>query len=276
MSRWFAWLVLGMVALAVRADEVEVIALRYRTFDQVAPILRPLVEPNGALTGMQSTLVIRASRRNIEDIKRVLASVDTLPRRLLISVRQDAGTLVSEQGGAVSGRAGGERGGVVIGEPRRSPGLDARVYSSRSASDERISQQVQTIDGAPAYIQIGQAVPVRSQSVHRSINGVIVSDNVTFQDVTTGFSVVPRLHGEQVTLEISPQRDTLSTSGNIGAPPVINSQRIVTTVAGRLGEWIDLGAASADDRRDERGPLSSAAAAREDRRRVWVRVEALP
>ena len=98
-----------------RADEVEVISLKYRNFEQVAPILRPLVEPNGALTGMQSTLVIRSTRRNIEDIKRVLAAVDTLPRRLLISVRQDALATGSDQGGAVTGSVGGERGRVVVG-----------------------------------------------------------------------------------------------------------------------------------------------------------------
>ena len=45
------------------ADEVEVIQLRYRTAEQVIPTLRPLVEPGGAISGMQSTVVIRASRR---------------------------------------------------------------------------------------------------------------------------------------------------------------------------------------------------------------------
>ena len=279
MIRWWLGLVALIAAMGfARADEVEVISLKYRNFEQVAPILRPLVEPNGALTGMQSTLVIRSTRRNIEDIKRVLAAVDTLPRRLLISVRQDALATGSDQGGAVTGSVGGERGRVVVGDSRRPVGIDARVYSSRSASDERISQQVQTIDGAPAYIQVGQSIPVQSQTVQRSINGVIVSESTAYRDVSAGFSVLPRVTGEQVMLEISPQRDSVvgTGSGASGSPPVINAQRIVTTVAGRLGEWINLGTLRDDDRRDERGLLSSTSASREDRRQVWVRVEALP
>ena len=75
-----------------------------------------------------------------------------------------------------------------------------------------------------------------------------------------------------------PVRDSVvgTGSGASGSPPVINAQRIVTTVAGRLGEWINLGTLRNDDRRDERGLLSSTSASREDRRQVWVRVEALP
>ena len=85
------------------ADEVEVIQLRYRTAEQVIPTLRPLVEPGGAISGMQGTLVIRASRANIAQLKQVLDSLDRTPRRLLISVRQDSGR-------ASSGGAPGSRG----------------------------------------------------------------------------------------------------------------------------------------------------------------------
>lgn len=262
---------LVLLAGNVCADEVEVIALRFRTVDQVAPVLRPMVDPGGALTGMQSTLVIRSSRRNIEDIKRVLASLDQPPRRLLISVRQDTGVASEAQGGSVGGR-------VVIGEGNRQGDVAARVYSSRSARDERVSQQVQTLDGSPAMIQIGQSVPIRTQSVGRTYGGgAVITDNITYRDVTTGFSVVPRLAGEQVTLEISPQREALTGSGGApGSPPVISAQRIVSSVSGRLGEWIDIGGMTQDDRRDERSILSSASAARQDNRRVWVRVDALP
>lgn len=259
--RSIAWLLFLLTAVVARADEVEVIALKYRTVEQVAPVLRPLVDRGGALTGMQSTLVIRSSRRNIEDLKRVLATLDQPARRLLISVRQDTGVVGAEQGGGVSGRPGS---------------VGARVYSSRGASDEQVSQQVQTLDGSPAYIQIGQSVPVRSHSVGRGPGGVVITDSTTYRDVTTGFSVLPRVSGDQVVLEISPQREVLTGAQEPSSPPVVSSQHIVSTLGGRLGEWIEVGGMLQDERRDDRSILSSASASRQDHRRVWVRVDALP
>ena len=260
MQRLLIGLFLLFSVASALADEVEVIPLRHRSVEQVAPVLRALVDPGGAVSGMQSTLVIRSSRRNIEDLKRVLATLDQPARRLLISVRQDTGVVGAEQGGGVGTRPGG---------------IDARIYSNRSASDEKISQQVQTLDGASAYIQIGLSVPIRTQTIRRGPGGVMSTDTVTYRDVATGFSVLPRLSGEQVVLEISPQREAVAGDGTSN-PPVISSQRVVSSVAGRLGEWLEIGGMVQDDRRDERGILSSASASRQDNRRVWVRVDALP
>src|SRR5512134_3242773 len=95
----FAVTVVGLA----RADEVEVIQLKYRTAEQVIPTLRPLLEPGGGLSGMQSTVVIRASRANIAQLKQVVATLDTMPRRLMISVRQDAGGSFVQRGAGVSG-----------------------------------------------------------------------------------------------------------------------------------------------------------------------------
>ena len=47
------------------------------TVDQVLPTLLPLVEPGGTLTGMNDQLFLRASARNREEIRRVLATIDS-------------------------------------------------------------------------------------------------------------------------------------------------------------------------------------------------------
>jgi len=71
-------LALGLLGLA-RADEVEVIELKYRTAEQMIPTLSPLVEPGGGLSGRQNMLVIRSSRANIAQLKQVVATLDTMP-----------------------------------------------------------------------------------------------------------------------------------------------------------------------------------------------------
>ena len=106
LQRVFVALTL-LIAGAALADEVEVIPLQHRTAEQVIPTLRPLVAPGGAVTGMQSSLIVRSTRANIEEIKRVVAALDRAPRRLLISVRQNASGSADRQsisaGGTVSG-----------------------------------------------------------------------------------------------------------------------------------------------------------------------------
>ncbi|MBM3346645.1 MAG: hypothetical protein FJY55_09160 [Betaproteobacteria bacterium] len=72
-------LALAPFALPARAD-IEVITLRYRSAEQITPILQPLVEPGGAITGMQNQLVIRSSAGSIADLRRVLATLDSAPR----------------------------------------------------------------------------------------------------------------------------------------------------------------------------------------------------
>lgn len=271
---------LALPAAPVRAaagDEIEVVPLRYRTAEQVLPLLRPLVDPGGAVTGMQGTIVIRSNRRNIENLKQALAAFDRMPRRLMVSVRQEAGADVA---------ASGATGGVVVGPGGVQGG--GRVYSSRGASDERVGQTVQVLEGNAAFISVGQSVPV----VTRSTTGVqmtpgvggrpgsfggITSETTGYRDVSTGFTVVPRVNGSEVILEINPVRQRVQPPGSgMQGPqgqPVFENQSVTTTVSGRLGEWIDLGGMVADDRRGERGILSSQSAARTDNRRVLVRVD---
>jgi hypothetical protein len=66
--------------------------------------------------------------------------------------------------------------------------------------------------------------------------GVVVSETLVQRDLGTGFVAVPQLNGDRVTLDISPRDDTLGP-----LPGSVNTQRLVTTVSGRLGEWLELG-----------------------------------
>jgi len=247
-----------------RAD-VEIIPLKYRNAEQVLPILRPMVEPGGALTGMNNQLVIRASAANIADIRRVLASLDTQPRRLQVSVRQDAEGAAATRGAAVDGnlvlRSGGS-GGV-------SGNLNARVIDSRSSSDNNVLQTLQVMEGGVATINVGQSIPVPGRMVTRTVNGVVVQDTTTYREVGTGFQVVPRVTGERVTLEIHPRRDTPGPGGTV------NVQGASTTVSGRLGEWMELGGMNSSSVQSSSGILSGATTQRSDNRSIWVKVDEL-
>lgn len=263
LAAWTMLLSLAMSAPAVKAD-IEVIALRYRSAEQVIPMLQLLVEPGGALTGMQNQLVIRASPNNIADLRRVLVTIDSRPRQLKISVRQGAEGAASDRAAAVSGALSSGGGGSVQG----------RIVSSQDASDSRVTQTLQVLEGNVAVIQVGTSQPVPNRVVTRTPSGgVVITDATAYRDVTTGFSVLPRISGERITLEINPQRDTVNA--NAGPVGAVNVQRASTVVSGRLGEWIELGGMSQTETRSGSAILSSSSASRSDNRSIWVKVEEL-
>ncbi|MGH8765090.1 MAG: secretin N-terminal domain-containing protein [Burkholderiales bacterium] len=106
---------------AVAQGTLEVLPLRYRTADQVIPVLRPLVEPGGALTGQSNQLIVRTSPENLAQIRQALAAIDQPQRRLMVSVR-----------------------------------FDNSVDSARSTGDQRVDQQVQVLDGGEAHLSTGE------------------------------------------------------------------------------------------------------------------------
>jgi hypothetical protein len=258
----------GLAARAA-ADEVEVVQLTYRTAEQLIPTLRPLVEPGGALTGQRNMLVIRASRANIAQIKQVVATLDTQPRRLLISVRQDAAGAFTERGAGVSGTIASGNARVGINEPPRArSGVSAGIYESHGAGSDRMTSQVQALEGSPAYVATGQSMPVRSTVVTPAPGGgSVVQSTTTFQTAASGFYVTPRLSGDRVVLEIVPQRAVPGPQGSV------NVQQVVTTATGRLGEWIELGGVAQSAAGSQSGVLQGASGVRAASTSVWVRVD---
>jgi type II secretory pathway component GspD/PulD (secretin) len=252
---------------------LEIIPLKHRSAEQVIPILRPLVEPGGVVSGQAYQLILRASPRNLEELKAALAAIDTPQRRLLISVRFDT------QG--ESARSGIEaRGTLRSGDasistqrfPAERSQVDVRIDSARSAAGERVDQRVQVLEGARAFIATGQSRPLTQRQVIRTPGGgTIVQDSTVIQDMQTGFEVVPRVSGDTVFLDIAPQRET---PGSLG-PGSVQSQRVSSSISARLGEWVELGGAAESASRRDSGLLSSREASAGGERRVWVRVEAM-
>jgi type II secretory pathway component GspD/PulD (secretin) len=273
----FALLIAQFPAFA-QGNSVEVITLKYRTAEQILPLLRPMVDKDGTITGMQNQLIVRTSPRNLADLKKILATVDAMPRRLLITVRQDAAIERERSVAEVSGSIGTGTGSVVVGGSGRGDGgLRARIDNTRSLSDDRAAQSVQVLEGSSAFIRIGQSVPVQQPQVTRSIvngqNVDRVSNSVQYREAQSGFYVLPRLSGDIVTLEISPQRDTFASPEQNLPAGSINTQRAATTVAGRLGEWIEFGGISQSGANQQSAILGSTRETSADNRRILVRVE---
>ena len=228
---------LTLLATAALAQEtLEVIPLRHRAAEHVIPVLRPLLEPGGALTGQYNQLIIRTSPANLAQIRAALQAIDTPARRLVISVRFDRAEDASARG--------------IQGDARisnRGSSAEVRIRDSRSSAGEQVDQRIQVIEGGQATISSGESR--------------------FYADAATGFRVIPRLSGGGVTLEILTQQENFTRGG------AIQGQQAASTVSGRLGDWFEIGGAASAAARQESGILSSRETTRSSDRRIWVKVE---
>jgi type II secretory pathway component GspD/PulD (secretin) len=265
---------------------VEVVPLKYRKSEQVVPLLQPLLGRDSSVTGFQNQLVIRATPAELAQVRRVLADIDIAPKRLLITVRQDADSDRDRREAELSGSIGNDNARITVPGSRSQNGgnvvfrdgddrLRARVLDSQRSSSSSTRQSVQVLEGYSAFIRVGESRPVRSRQVVRTVvNGQIVDrviEGTEYRNADTGFSVVPRVQGNMVTLDIDPQREVFE-----GGRGTVNTQRVVTTVTGRLGEWMDLGGVN-ESRSDGQSTLfGHGSSSSSERRGVQVKVEELP
>lgn len=239
---------------AAWAQSLEIIDLQHRPADQVLPSVQAIVGARGAVTGTGFKLFVRADAATLAQVRRMVAELDVAPRRLMISVRQiDAGTSSNVQ--------------IRTGARVSPAGTVVTVAGSAQAdrSDAAIEQRIQTLDGARALIHVGETRMAPTVVVNGS-NGNGNAANVgvvaTPVEAATSVYVVARVNGDSVLLDIEPEHASFGPQGEI------RSQGLSTQAAGRLGEWIDLGAS-------ERS-ASSNGADLQARMHIQVRVELLP
>ncbi len=256
--------VLLMACSLAWGQSLEIINLRHRSAEQLLPQLAPFVEPGGALSGMNDKLFLRASVRNQKEIRDLAAALDTPPRRLMISVRQDGTDAGSDRGAGVSGR-------VEVGAGATAISGRGHLHQSDSRSRRDTGQQVQTIDGGRAAILVGQSIQVPLRLLVLTPAGVVISESLVQYDLGTGFVALPRLNGERVTIEISPRDDAPGP-----VPGSVNVQRLLTTVSGRLGEWLELGGSTVGQSGSSVSTASYGSQSASRQRRLLLKVEELP
>lgn len=272
-----ALFLLAWVSVAAAQMMLEVIPLRHRMVEEVIPVLQPMLVPGATLSGMRGQLIVRTTPGNLEEVKRILASIDAPARRLQITVAQAVDGDAHTRGAEISGSVESGDARITVPGTGRSlrDGVEARIHENRSTDNVRGTQTVQVLEGRSAYVQTGQSVPQRGRVVTRSIVGgrVVeqVVDGVGHRSLDTGFYVTPRVSGDRVTLDITTQRETLARG-----PGAVDVQRVAATVSGRLGEWLEVAAMSEARSTEREALLGRSGGARTENRTVLLKVEELP
>lgn len=252
--RSFPALLLLFLSLTAMASELRTFDLHYRSADELIPILTPMIDADGSISGTGFILIVRSSKGNLEQITSLVKRLDQVPQQLLITV---------EQAGEQHGH---RRGAEVSGSSKE---IGARIYNTQHDRTGNIGQQLRVMEGQWAIIRAGQAIPQVVQEYRHSASGSFVEHHIEYRDVDSGFEVRPRIRGDEVTLEIRPFRANLSDRNS----DVIEQQSISTTVTGKLGQWLELGGHNEQQTQDERGIVYSISEFNERLSNVRLKVE---
>ncbi|MGV7220299.1 MAG: secretin N-terminal domain-containing protein [Nitrospinales bacterium] len=267
----FTLIFIFLASYASAQTRVEVIKLKHRTAEELIPLLQPILGEGGTITGSGYTLILKAAAREMNSAKQVLAQLDTSLRNLRIIVKQGTRSQLNASSANLSARVPLGNNGTLRVNPGApsGPGLNAGYYKDgyrvrgnvneeRFSTDNMQTQQVVTLEGRPAMIHIGQRIPFQTFTPNQGTS-------VQFQDVRKGFSVLPRVNGNNVTIDIHPENSEVGPGG-------INFQEVHTMVNGRLGEWIEIGSLAEDHASGGRGILSGSQVRSNDRRTVFIQV----
>jgi hypothetical protein len=275
-------LALCLTAVGVRADSLSTIQLHNRPAEEIIPLVKPMLGPDDAITGQGFQVFLRASPQTQAQIEQIISKLDVAPKMLLISVfqgsqrdlralRVEGGFQVRDDDGSVRIGSSAERGrgGNVTFSTRNASG-GANVISTRGRLQDNPIHQLRVSEGSEGYIETGESIPYFSGARWLAPGAVVGS--IDYKDVTTGFYVLPRVHGDQVTLQVSPFKQSQSqTRGGD-----INTQSAHTTITGRLGEWLPVGGVTeqTNQSRSSIGTYSSTQSRGEES--IWIKADPAP
>lgn len=252
---------------------IEIIELKSRPLDEILPVIQPFAGADGTVTGMGNNLVIKASPARVKEIRQLLLNLDRPPRRLMITVGNQDDVTRSSTGYRASAdiKAGNSRFSVNSpGHPVDSSRAHIAIHDSNVQRAQTSRSRVQALEGRPAYINSGSRIPLRTTERYYGRGGPYERQTTQLQDVTRGFYVVPRLQGDEVTLEIVQHADRPGQRRG-----VINTQSAGTVVRGRLGEWVELGGVDSSNSNRQGGLGRSVNSQGSNSRGIRVKVECL-
>ncbi|RUQ38711.1 secretin, partial [Micrococcus sp. HSID17228] len=215
-----------------------------RTSADLLPVAQNFIGKDGSVSAYGNQLIVKADPGKIQDLRALLAQLDTPAKRLLITVDTNENN------------------------QQNTGDSQTRIISYGTASRDGGVQQIHASDGVPALIQLGQSVPLTT--TQQDSYGRLQNQN-QYRNVTQGFYVTVSVTGETVHLSITTSRDRMSQE----RPDVVNVQSTDTTVSGRLGEWIPLAGINRETQADKSSTTRSYSTQGRDDLTLRVKVDTL-
>lgn len=269
---------LALLASPVQADSITTIQLLNRPAAEIIPIIEPMLGTNDMITGRGFKLFLRSSPATLAEVKDIIDVLDSAAKILLISVFQGSerdlralsinGNIQIESGdanGSIGTSGKKSAGGINFNTDNASGSITATSTNGRMENNPL--QRLRVTEGTAGYIETGEQIPYFS-GVAWIGPGATVGD-VEYRNVTTGFYVLPRIHGDNVSLQVSPFKNSLSKAraGNIA------TQQANTTISGRIGEWLLIGGTTEQIKRSQSGIGNYSSTQNRANAGIWIKAD---
>lgn len=201
---------------SVYANQLEIVNLNHRPAKELIPILRPLLDKNGSISGEKYVLFIRTSYKNFQQLQKAIKTLDANFRQLSISIMQESAATMKRYGLSIE----------------KNKKTNAKNYSTQNSKTKPKQQTIQVTEGQWATLQTGMSIPSISRS--KNPNGTI-TESIQYQTILSRLKIHPILNGDKINIKIKSftgSKDSISSGA---------TQGIDTSVIGNLGEWIALG-----------------------------------
>ena len=224
---------------AFAETDFKIITLQHTFARDLLPIITPMVGQDGAASGMNNQLIIRANAERMREIEETIASLDVTRVNRKITVKSTNHLRTQQERAEATGAV--KVGKVTVGNDRRQSNSSVpnsgRVDVERNSSNvnQNSNQYISVLDGERAFIKVGQIVPFTQEWVLITRRYIQIDKTVDWREITTGFAVRPRAIGKQVELEITPRIAKLNSQG------YIDFEELTTILRVNLGDWVDIG-----------------------------------
>lgn len=231
------------------ANELEIINLNYRPAKDILPILTPLLEKNGTISGEKYVLFIRTSAKNLSDLKKAIATLDADLRQLRISIMQESASNMKRHGFSVSST---------------SKKTNAIVYSTKEKTNKSNQQMIQVTEGQWATLQTGMSLPELTRT--KNSNGTI-TESLEYKTIITRLKIQPILQGDNINVKVT------SFTGKKNSHKSKTLQGLSTSVKGKVGQWIALGGITTPSSNQQSGYIFSTQHIAESNKQIFIKVE---
>ena len=254
MKLFYHLIAILMLTCPVQAEVVTTLQLNNRPAAEVIPIIEPMLAVGDRISGHGFKIFLRSSEETLALVEDMIEAIDIASKVLQISVLQ---------GSARKLRSLGLSGSMSISNN------NASVNISGTASQQQLQNnpvhRLRVTEGTEGFIETGKEIALFAGSSR------IKSIGTEFKKVTTGFYVLPRVHGENVTLQVSPFKNVQSHAGGSS----INTQHANTTISGRLGEWLLVGGVSEQVKRSQSGTSGYNSTQGSSDDSIWIKAEVI-
>ena len=208
---------------------MEIIALQHRPASEIQALIAPLLENGDRVSDNGFQLIVKTTPGRLENIKALVQQLDTQQHNLIVSVLQNSSLSADELNAQESIR--------LSPQTIQFQGMNA---DTRELRRQQTTQSLRTLEGQAAIIKTGKIRPIQNIGVYGSINAnqttanQFVPGNTQFIEIDSGFSVTPRLNGEQISIEIAPWSEQFQAGNQI------ETQGLRTSVNTKLGVWVEI------------------------------------